>query len=284
MALVALLAATACAREEARVLSDGIGRPVALPADVRRIVTLAPDVTEIVSAAGGGERIVGTDSASDFPPAVIGLPKVGELQPSVEAIAALEPDLVIASTSGNPPSLAPALAAAGIPLFVLKTDRVAAVPASLALVAEVLRTDASSAIAAFEHGVSARKRARGKSPRVLILLWPAPLYVAGRGTHLDDLLQIAGADNAVAVEGWPSYSLEALVADPPDIILYPGRAVTGDAIASLADSSPAWGEVAAVREGWVSPVPDDLLLRPGPRLVEGLESINAIFDRWEASR
>lgn len=283
LALV-IVSATSCSPEPARTVIDGLGRKVAVPATIARIVTLAPNATELVAAAGGANRIVGTDDASDHPPAVRALPKLGALQPSIERIVALDPDVVVATTAGNPVSLVPALRSAGIPLYVLRTDRLADVPAGLAGLASLLDTDASEAIERMRRELAALDAGRAKVPRVLIILWPAPLYVVGRNTYLDDLLEATGAENAVTVDGWPSYSLEAIVAHPPDIILYPERAVAGEAVASLPEAAAGWRAVPAFETGAIHPIPDDLLLRPGPRLVEGARELERIFDAWERAR
>ncbi len=280
--LVVLLAACA-PPPEGRTVLDALGRDVVVPPSPRRIVTLAPDVTEIVAHLGAADRLVGTDSASDHPPAIRDLPDVGGLQPNIESIAALEPDVVIASTSGNPPSLDPALRAAGIPLFVVRTARLTDIPRALRMVGDLLGTDASEAAARMEREIAAARRERTPAPRVLVMLWTDPMYVAGRETYLDDLLEIAGAENAVTTTGWPAISREVVVADPPDLILYPEAAVSAEALRSIA-ASAAWRSLPAVREGDVVPFEDDLLLRPGPRVTEGLAELNRILDEWERKR
>lgn len=284
--VLAVLAAgaAACRPDPARTVIDGLGREVGVPSTIARIVTLAPNATELVAEAGGASRIVGTDDASDYPATVRRLPKVGALQPSIERIVALDPDVVVATTAGNPASLEPALRSAGIPLYVVRTDRLADVPASLAGLAALLNSDASEAIERMRRELAALDASRDEAPRVLILLWPAPLYVAGRNTYLDDLLEATGAENAVTVEGWPSYSLEAIVAHPPDIILYPERAVAREAVTSLPETAGAWRGVPAFETGDIHSISDDLLLRPGPRLVEGARELERIFDAWERNR
>ncbi|HUP66478.1 MAG TPA: helical backbone metal receptor [Thermoanaerobaculia bacterium] len=281
--LAALLILACGSPSSSREVTDGVGRTVQLPAKIERIVTLAPDVTEMVDAAGGGERIVGTDSFSDMPPRVKALPKVGDLQPSVEAIAALAPDLVIASNNGNPPSLARALAGARIPLYVLRSDRLDAIPQALRSLGAILGTGevAEASAREFERGMQRGSRRRSTNPKVLVMLWPQPLYVAGEKTYIDDLLRLAGAGNAVKAEGWPAYSLEALAASPPDLILFPGRAIPASEIEKL-KSTVAWRDLEAIRNGGIYPMPDDEFLRPGPRLVRGLEELNRILDAWES--
>jgi iron complex transport system substrate-binding protein len=274
---LALLAS--CAEPPARSAVDGVGRRVELPARIERVITLAPNVTELVAFAGAADRIVGTDSMSNHPPAIASLPDVGGLQPSIEAIAALDPDLVIASTAGNPPAIAQALGGAGIPLYVLRTDRLDDLPTALRALGPLLGVDGAGAAARFETALASQRRKRSEQPRVMVVLWPEPLHVAGRKTFIDDLLEYAGAENAVAIDGWPAYSAEAVLERPPDVVIYPKGAVPESAMRALA-ATPAWRDVPAVRDGAIFAVADDELLRPGPRVPQGLAALNAVLDRW----
>ncbi|HEV7920622.1 MAG TPA: helical backbone metal receptor [Thermoanaerobaculia bacterium] len=232
-------------------------------------MTLAPNVTEIVYALGSGDAIVGTDDFSDFPAAAKNKPKVGGMQPSLEKLAALKPDLVIATTNGNHPSLAPALAALHVPLFVLRTERLEDIPREMQRLGAALgspRRDA--AVAELRRSIEAQRRTRPTKRRVLFCVWAEPLYVAGRKTFTDDLLLLTGAENAVPVDGWPQYSLESLAAHPPDIILYPDREVSRAQVAKLLELVHA--EAVAVDE--------NLFTRPGPRVGEAAARLNAILD------
>jgi iron complex transport system substrate-binding protein len=251
---------------------DGLGRSIVLPRRIDRIVTLAPNLTEIVYAVGAGGKIAGTDDASNFPEPARQLPKVGAMQPNVEKIALLKPDLVIASTEGNHPSLEPALKAAGIPLFVVKTDRVFEIATSMRTLGRILQAkDAEAAAAALERSMEGERRVRANNPRVLFAVWTDPLYVAGRDTFTDDLLRLTGAQNAVQVRGWPQYSLEALVQTPPDLILYPRGAITPEQMEAFIKRVPG------VRARVVA-VDEDIFQRPGPRMAEAAKALNAILD------
>jgi ABC-type hemin transport system substrate-binding protein len=241
--------------------------PAPAPA-TQRIVSLSPNVTELLFAAGSGAHIVGTDDFSNFPAQVKQLPKVGGMQPDIEKIVALKPTLVIASTEGNHPNLAPALKAVNIPLLLLKTDRVADVPAALR---QLGGADAASKL---EQDLSAQKRTRDQPKRVLFAVWTDPLYVAGRETFTDDLYALAGAQNAIEVKGWPQYSLESLVKHPPDLLLYPRGSVSKEQIDALLKR-------AAGIKPQVIPVDDDIFQRPGPRVVDAARALNEILDRAE---
>ena len=242
------------------------------PARPVRVITLAPNLTEMMFAVGAEKSVVGTDDASNFPAAARALPKVGAMQPDIEKIAALKPDLVIASTEGNHPNLAPALEAVNVPLMLVKTDRLAEIaPAMRTLGAKTGGSRTAGAVSSLERDVAAQKRARAASPRVLFAVWTDPLYVAGRETFIDDLFALTGARNAVEVKGWPQYSLEALVANPPDLILYPRGAVTAQQVEALLARAPG------IRPR-VEAVDQDIFQRPGPRVAEAARALNAILD------
>lgn len=277
LAVIAFLDA-GCGRAGAPTTTDDLGRPVAVPSRVTRVVSLSPNLTEMLFATGAGDRIVGTDDFSNFPREARALPKVGGMQPNIEKIAALRPDLVIASTEGNQPNLAPALGAAGIPLYVVKTDRLAeVVPAMRKLGKLVGGRETDRAALALEQAIARERRPRAAQTRVMFTVWTDPLYVAGRETFTDDLIRLVGADNAVTVPGWPQYSLESMLAAPPDILLYPRSSVTSTQIVALRLRMPE----AAMK---VVPVDDDVFQRPGPRVADAARMLNAILDNYEDER
>ena len=274
---ILLFALLSCRERPLTTVKDDLGRDVPVPRRAARIVTLAPNVTELVFAIGAGSRIVGTDDSSDYPAAAKKLTKVGGMQPNVEKIASLKPDLVIASTEGNHPNLEPALKAIKVPLFVVKTDRLPEITASMNALGRILDVDADKAIATLDQAMKQQQRTRARQARVLFAVWPDPLYVAGRNTFTDDLYVLTGAQNAVKVNGWPQYSLESLVAEPPDLLLYPRGAVTPQQIASLLNRAPGL-------RTRVVPVNEDIFQRPGPRVADAAKALNAILDAFEKER
>jgi ABC-type hemin transport system substrate-binding protein len=251
-----------------------------LPRGSERVVSLAPNITEMIFAVGARRKLAGTDDFSDYPPPAKALPKVGGTQPNVEKIIALKPDLVLASASSVPPGLEPSLRAAAIPLVWIRTDRLADVPAAMGLVGAHLGVlDVPVHVARLRDAIDRQKRTRAHPPRVLFAVWTNPLYVAGRETFVGDLLEHCGATNAVTVNGWPQYSLESLVANPPDIILYPNLSVTPRAMNELLDAAPGLrGRVRVVA------VEENVFVRPGPRVVEAARQLNAILDGRDSRR
>jgi len=244
-----------------------------LPKGSERVVSLAPNITEMVYAVGAQKKLVGTDNFSDSPPSAKKLPKVGGTQPNVEKIIALKPDLVLASTSSAPPGLESSLRSAHIPLVWIKTDRLADVPNAMALIGAHLGVlDMPVYVSRLQKAIDAQRRKRAHPPRVLFAVWTNPMYVAGRNTFVGDLIELCGATNAVTVNGWPQYSLESLVASPPDLILYPNISVTDRAIHELLDSVPSVRDRARA-----VPVEENVFVRPGPRVVEAARQLNAIL-------
>lgn len=247
------------------VIALGCARPAAPIHEVKRVISLAPNVTEMTFAIGCGSKLVGTDDFSDAK-----VPKVGGVEPDVEKIITLRPDLVIASASAAHPNLRHALGAAHIPLLIVRTDRLGDVATAMTTIARATGCNPGRAVAAFNQGLENNRRFRNKPPRVLFAVWTDPLYIAGHGTFIDDLYQLTGAVNAADVNAWPQYSLESLIARPPDLLLYPNRSVTREAVAALLSRAHLAIEAVAVDE--------NVFTRPGPRLTQAAAALNKILD------
>jgi ABC-type Fe3+-hydroxamate transport system substrate-binding protein len=260
---------------------------VAVPDAPRRVVSLAPNLTEIIAFIGGEGLLAGVDDFSDQPPSARLLPRVGGADPSVEAIVALQPDLVIGRTNGSHPALAAALGDLGIPLYLVRTERVADVSRAMSQLGALLHLgNAERARSAFDASLEVQRRSRDSRPKVLFMVWPDPLFVAAHQTYADDLIELAGGDTALSsdVDGWPQLSIEPLMKSSPDIIIYPDRAVKAAHLQRLVAGDPRWRAITAVQRGMVIPVEDDIFSRQGPRLALAAAELNAIIDRWEKSR
>src|SRR5207302_9015826 len=142
--------------------------------------------------------------------------------PSIEKIVALRPTLVVAIAAGLHPNLSRALAAQHIPLLVVRTDRLADVPRAMRKIAAAAHRPIAP-LKRLDQAIDAQRCTRVKPPRILFVVWSDPLYIAGRDTFTSDLFDVCGARNAASVSGWPQYSLESLIASPPDLLLYPNR-------------------------------------------------------------
>ncbi len=261
-------------------LRDDLGRIVTLPnGPARRIVSLAPEVTENLFALGAGALLVGVTTADTYPAAALKLPKVGDFgQPSFERIRALHPDLVIAASATIPASEPDRLQQrlSGIPVFAQKSARFTDVLRHLQQLGTLTGRmgEAKRLVARMQAKMAqAAKRAGGKPrPTVFVEISASPLYAAGPGSFVDDLIRLAGGVNIVkGTNPFPVYSKEALLAaDPEHYIL----AVGGDmnAIPTTPAALPAAlaSRLRAVKEGNIHRIPSDLLFRATPRLADGL--------------
>lgn len=275
----ALFLSAACVRNRR---GDSTPRREVAPRAVSRVVSLAPNLTELLFAVGCGARVAGVDDHSNFPPEVARLPKVGGLPPNVERIVALRPDVVFASSAVDQTAVAAALRQAGIEMHVINTDRLEDVPRAASTLARAARCGDGDAWAReFRARLDRERRTRNRPPRVLYLAWHDPLYVAGSGTFADDLLRISGAANAAsAVSGWPQYTREALLAHPPDVILFPTRELTRELLLERFHDDPVWSRLEAVRAGRVIVADEDRFTRSGPRAPEAADELSRKLDEF----
>lgn len=263
--------------EGSRKVTDEAGRPVEIPVPVDRIVSLAPNLTEIAYAVGAGDRLVGDTTYCDYPAEAQKVAKVGDtLHPSVERIIALHPQIVLVSTASQLEAFTKELGEHKIAVYVTDPHDLDGVFRSIrdlgdlfgeAPGAEKLVESLRARTAAVDTAV------RGQKPvRVFYQVSGQPLYTTGRDSWLTDLIRRAGGISVTAdVPGaWPRYSDEAAVAAQPDAIILPTGGSMGNANSEIAASlkkSPA------AIAGRVYKINDDHLSRPGPRLVDGLEEI-----------
>jgi iron complex transport system substrate-binding protein len=257
---------------------DMLGREVALAAPPARIVSLVPSVTEILYALNAEDMLVGVTDFCDFPAAARRKPSVGGMvAPSLEALAALRPDLVIATTEGTREDTVTQLTRLGIPVYLVAVHRVAEVKALVVRLGGLTgrQPAAAAVVAQLDQRIDAVTKAVGSRdrPRVLYVLWPEPLIVPGRGTIVTELIQLAGGRSLTADEpdSWPRYSLEAAVAGRPEVILLANHGAGTGAIAE--EKWRRLGDLPAVKAGRLRSVNGDLLHRYGPRVADGLEQL-----------
>ena len=254
---------------------------VPTPAPRRRIVALAPSAAEILFALGAAPRVVGvSDFVRDLPEAA-GKTRLGGFAPDLERVVQLAPDLVVVSRDGTDRAAWEKLTSMGLNVLVTGGTTLDGVLDDVARVGAAIGESARAAsLVASLKGRIAAAEARGRAHRgrtAVVLEWPDPPVVAGRGTFVGDVLARAGFTNAVpaAAGDWPRVSLETLAAWNPDLVVRPSTPENEDAFrAALA--SGAFRVVPAVREGRVATLPGDLLERPGPRLVDALERLAAL--------
>ena len=255
---------------------DGLGRSIALPVSPRRVVSLAPSVTDSLFALGFGDRVVGVSDFCVLPPGTRPVARVGGmLNPSLEAIRVLRPDLLIGTTSGNDPSLASEAAALGLPLYTVHTPDVAATLRALEEIAGILgdRGRGETLAADLRRRLeSVRARVAPYEPaRVLFLVWGEPLVVPGAPAFLTDALRFAGAASVTADAGaaWPAFDLESAIARAPEAILTTEKNRT---MAERLPHDPAWAGVPAIRRRRILVV-SEAIEQPGPGVVGGIEEV-----------
>ena len=270
-------------------IRDDRGVTVRLDAPPRRVVSLAPSLTEIVFLLGRQEVLAGVTRYCNFPPAAAAIPKVGGVSdPDVERVIALSPDLVLCTTDGNPREKVRALEEMGIPCFAVSPQDIDAVFAAIRRVGLLLdaagRAEAeAAALRRRADRASASGRREGpEGPRVLFAVSTSPVIAAGGGTFMDELVRLSGGRNVVAglAGRYPRLSVEDLVALRPDVVFVAG--MTG--VERFPEEVTRWVEIPAFRDGSVVTLDGDIVTRPGPRLVTALEQISGAIAAWREGR
>jgi iron complex transport system substrate-binding protein len=268
------------------VMKDNRGVTVRLDEAPRRVVSLAPNLTEIVYLLGREDLLVGVTRFCNYPARAAALPRVGGIvDPDIERIVAEDPDLVLCTTDGNPKERVRVLEAMGIPCFAVGPQDLAAVFRTIERVGELLGVPGKGRREADALRARAERVSRGKrtpSPRVLFVVSTSPIIAAGNGTFLDELVRISGGRNAAGrfAGRYPRLSVEDLIAAGPDIILVAG--MTG--VEGFSPDVSRWAEVPAFRNGDVVTLDGDLVTRPGPRMVGALEEVAKVFSAWRERR
>jgi iron complex transport system substrate-binding protein len=284
---VTTAAPTATPPPELLTSTDGLGRAITLEQPAQRIVSLAPSNTEILYAIGAGSQVVGRDEFSNYPEAATSLPVVGGSFGGYneEAIVNLQPDLVLAAEINTPEQVA-SLEALGLTVYYLSNPTtLEEMYANLMTLAGLTGHEAETqvlveSLKARVETVLEKAAAVEEKPTVFYELDgtdPSAPYTAGPGTFLDTLINLAGGTNAASGLGapWGQLSSEELVVQDPDIILL-GDAAYGVTVESVA-ARTGWDSLSAIQNGKVFAFNDDLVSRPGPRLVDGLEMLFALL-------
>lgn len=287
--ILAVLLAVAACRTDRRataaplVAVDDLGDTVRLAAPAARIVSLIPATTELLFALGFGDRVVGRTTWCDYPAAAEAVPSLGDgLQPNLEAIVAVRPDLVLLYNSAQNVAAADRLRAQHIPTLLVTTDHLSDVPRLARLLAPLAgRPAAGDSLArAFDVELDrATVHGTGTVPQVLILAWDQPPIAIGAGSFLSELVARAGARNVFDDLAAPSapVSLEAIASRPVDAVL-----VVGDSVPAWAGRAE-WQSVAAVRDRRFVYVSPGRFSRPGPRSPAALRELVAALAAEQGS-
>ncbi|HVA92704.1 MAG TPA: cobalamin-binding protein [Chloroflexota bacterium] len=259
------------------VVVDDAHTTLTLSTPPRRIIALAPNVTEILFSLGLGSRVVGVSTASYYPPAALKLPVIYTLNgPILEKILALKPDLLI-SASLVPQITVNKLRSLHLKVLVTNPHDIAGILHDITLVGDAAGVPgvAAKEVTGLQRRINAVTAAVAplhSRPTVFYEL-DKTLYTVGHGSFMDSLITMAGGDNIAAGVNnpYPQLSAEALLADNPQVILL-GDAAYGITVASVS-ARPGWSAISAVEHHRVYPFNDDLASRPGPRIVDGLEQL-----------
>jgi iron complex transport system substrate-binding protein len=277
--LLLLLLLSTCYASAAFPLTilDDLGQTLTISTAPQRIISLAPSNTEILFALGLDNRIVAVDTDSNYPPAVQRKTRVGSgLSPSLESIVALRPDLVLL-WDNSAKELQQKLLQLNIKAVAFAPQRLTEIYGCIERIGRITGTEetAQTVVAGMRQKVATVTAAVAKSPGkplVFYEVWPDPLFTAGPGSFIDELINLAGGTNIAAdtKTAWPVLSMETVIVKNPDVILTPfARA---ESVVS-GKNKASWANIKAVRLNRVYQIDQDIMSRPGPRLADGLVTI-----------
>lgn len=265
--------------QEFRTVSDETGRTVRIPVPVRRVVSLAPSLTESIYALGLEALLVGDTDFCDYPEAARNKAKVGgAVNPNIEIVASLKPDVVLLTKSLNDLETARTLERLGIPAYATDPHTVDEIRSSLRKLADVLGNPAAGE--ALDRSLlktedEVRRRIAGLAPTpVLFVVWTDPLISVGRHTFLADALAHAGARSVVdSAQDWPRMSLEEMVHLQPEMLIFASS--HSDSVAREVEAlalRPGWNSLEAVKNRRFA-VLSEAVIRPAPRLLAAVEAL-----------
>jgi iron complex transport system substrate-binding protein len=266
---------------------------------VKRVISLAPSLTELLYEAGAGDRLVGTVDYSDYPPEARKVPRIGSNQAlDVERIANLKPDLILVWIHGNARREVDQLGALGIPMFYLEPRRIQDIPSALERIGQLMGTHNTARAAAQRFRArytSLHARYADRTPvRVFYQVAMSPLLTINDQQIISDAIHLCGGSNVFGKESMlvPQLSTESVVAANPDAILAARLGADGQ---TSGDTQPSpeepslkmwsrFSSMKAVKTGQLWLVPEDLVSRPGPRILDGAQAICTALDEARKRR
>ena len=258
--------------------ADRAGAAEAVP----RIISLSPHITELLFAAGAGDRVVGVDDSSDYPAAVAGIARVGEPAAlDVEGLLKLRPTLIVLWDSGTPPRLEAELERLHLRIYVTEQHHLDDVGAALLEFGRLAGTEAKAAEAARSYRAElAQLRGRyAARPRLKVFyqVWDRPLYTLSGGHVVNEVLSLCGGDNVFAGLSTlaPAIDKEAVLTHDPDVILVAATGAEGVRQALEWNQYPS---LRAVRSHHVFTVDPSLLGRMAPRILQGVREVCGLLD------
>ena len=275
-----ILTLAACTREAAPRApeSDDFGDPIVVKAAPKRVVSLNPATTDLIFALGAGNRLVGRTHWDLYPPEAVRVPDLGSgIRPNVEVVLGARPDLVILYASNDNRAAASALRTAGVNTLSLKIDRIDDFHRAAKTISRLLG-DSLRGITVSDSVKRTLARVRQETssqakPSVFWHIWDAPVITIGRGSYMNELIEIAGGTNIYGdmAEASGTVSIEDVLRRNPQFI------ITGPEGASKIKSDPRWSEAPAVKAGRVLVVDTAIVGRPSVRLGEAAVSLARLF-------
>ncbi len=283
--VVLLISGSAVAQQpDSKPFFIGKARPAG---EISRIVSLAPNLTEIIFALGAGKKIVGVTRYDDYPPEVKKIPKAGGfLDPSLETILGLKPDLVVCVPNASNHGPMETLSRMGVAVLVLPAYRLSDVYISVETIGKLLGKEKKAAeiIKMMKEGikrVQARVVTGNKRKRVLMVYGHKPLVCAGSGSFAHEMMELAGARNVLESSKirYPTVPMETVVNLAPDVIIDASASGTGASMNPelVREFWKKWKVIPAVKNHRVYMFDSALWFRPGPRLIIGLEKLATLL-------
>jgi len=271
------------ASSKTRVVTDQLGRKVMIPDNIRCIVSLAPSITEILFALDQGDCVKGVTRFSDFPVEATKLPRVGTyVHLDLEKIVALKPDLCIGIKDGNPREVVERLEALKIPVYVVDPRNLETVMDTILEIGGLLSADqrAKFLVQDMQSRIQRVKSVVAKAshrPRVFFQIGIAPIVSVGTQTFIHRLIVLAGGENLTAGPvPYPRFSKEQVLVLSPEVFIITSMA-RGEIFERVKAEWSKWPDLPAIKNGRIFLVNSDILDRPTPRLVDGLEILAGLI-------
>jgi iron complex transport system substrate-binding protein len=290
--LCCLAVSVGTSHAETLSVTDDSGVTVTLAAPAQRIVSLAPHVTELLFAAGGGARIVGAISYSDYPPQAKSIPRVGDNKSlDLERIVAMKPDLIVVWRHGNAMQQIDRLRELHIPLFFSEPHKLEDIPVTIDKLGHLLGTEqqASAASSAFRRDIASLRARYANRPPVSVFyqVWDDPLMTLNGEHIVSEVIEVCGGKNVFAdlKPLVPTISTEAVLAANPEAIVTatPGATNSEHTLPSL-DTWRKWPSMTAVARNNLFGIDGDLINRPTPRLALGAAALCEDLDAARSRR
>ncbi len=274
----------------AAVYFDSLGRKIELSDAPKRIISLAPSITEILYFIGLGDRLVGVTMFSYYPEEATKKPKVGPYSEiNIERVISLNPDLVIGTADGNNRGDVEMLEEVGIPVYIVNPRNIDQVLHSIEKIGEVcgvnIRTKRLASNLRQRVMVIKEKLKRAERPLVLLVINMKPIISVGRGTMHNDLIKLSGGRNMIESQKipYPKINMEEIIKKRPDVIIISSMERGGE-FDKAKRAWIRWSTLPAVQKGDVYLIDSDLIDRASPRIIQGLEEMAKLIHpeiRWD---